>query len=48
VADGQSSGIGNTGVPGGIFGPGTSGLNSGLFNMGTAVSGILNLSRLLP
>ena len=41
-----SSGFFNTGVPG-ILGPTVSGFDSGLFNMGTAVSGLFNLSRLL-
>ena len=41
-----SSGIGNTAVPG-VLGPTASGFNSGLFNVGTGVSGLFNLSRLL-
>ncbi|ETZ97640.1 hypothetical protein I547_7009 [Mycobacterium kansasii 824] len=44
---GVTSGIGNTGIPG-VLGPTISGRNSGFFNVGTAVSGIFNLSRLLP
>ncbi len=47
VINGQTSGIGNIGVPGTLFGSVRSGLNTGLFNMGTAISGLFNLRQLL-
>lgn len=46
VINGQTSGIGNIGVPGTLFGS-VRAANTGLFNMGTAISGLFNLRQLL-